>query len=81
MLEILLIIVVTACDALRDRWIFDLGAGRWTRKQWRWHAVKWIAFYLPLIYVLTRSGLGWVATVALAIVCLGLWRWLYGREW
>lgn len=79
MLEIALIIVVTACDALRDRWMFELGARRWTRKQWRWHVVKWIAFYAPLLYVLAKSGLSWEIP-PLAVLCFGLWQGLYGRE-
>lgn len=83
MIELAIIIIVTICDALRDRWTFDLGPA-WTKKQWRWHIVKWLAFYLPLLYIVVKMGVGRM-TAVLAIVCFFLWRGIYyykrGETW
>ena len=64
---VVIIIVVTVCDALRDRWITrNVG---W----WQWHIVKWIAFYTPLV-VLTVLFIPWVWWPPLVIVAEILWR-------
>jgi hypothetical protein len=74
MTEVFLIVLVTICDALRDRWVFDIKlSDRWTWKHWRWYIVKWIAFSLPLIYVVIESPMRLVAA-PLAIFCVWLWR-------
>ena len=78
MTEIAIILVVTVCDALRDRWHGDLGKlERWTEKQWRWHVVKWISFYSPLVYILLQLRSECSSVAFLAIFCLILWRVVY----
>lgn len=45
---ILIIAIATIFDAWRDAWI---NAAWWPR-----HVVKWVAFYVPLIYLLYKDG-------------------------
>ena len=47
---IIIILVTTFFDALRD-----LSFKNW----WRRHIVKWIQFYLPLIYLMTMLNWYW----------------------
>ena len=43
-----IVMVVTICDAYRDRWMPDRCRGE-KRRQWHW--VKWVAFFTPLGYM------------------------------
>ncbi len=66
----LIVIVVTCCDAFRDRW---------TSRQvnwWQWHIVKWIAFYTPLV-ALTVLFIPWIFWIPLVIVARIVWRAIY----
>ncbi|MBN1465995.1 hypothetical protein JXA02_09550 [candidate division KSB1 bacterium] len=68
-----IVVIVTASDALRDRWVVrQVG---W----WQWHIVKWIAFYPPLV-VLTVRYIPWIYWIPLVAVCWILWRVLYRLE-
>ena len=69
-LAALIVVVVTASDAFRDRWVSrQVG---W----WQWHIVKWIAFYPPLA-VLTIRYIPWAYWAPLVAVCWILWRVIY----
>jgi len=66
MLEIILIVVVVIADALRDAW--------WNRTNfWQCHIPKWIAFGLPIIYILWKSCLAIHWIISLAVFCHFLW--------
>ena len=65
-----IVLVVTAADALRDRW--TSRRVNW----WQWHIVKWIAFYTPLV-ALTVFFIPWESWFALAIGAWLLWRAIY----
>lgn len=83
MVEIVIVFVVTITDALRDRWHGELGDTGpffdWTKKQWRWHLVKWIAFYTPLVYVVARAQLELVWLLVLSVFSFFLWRLVYSK--
>ncbi|MBN1560413.1 hypothetical protein JW998_09195 [candidate division KSB1 bacterium] len=65
-----IVVIVTASDALRDRWVSrQVG---W----WQWHIVKWIAFYPPVI-ALTIRYIPWPYWIPLTAVCWILWRVIY----
>ena len=74
---ILAVIVITVFfDALRDGWYGRIG---W----WKWHIVKWIAFYTPIIYILWVN-FAWYWILAMAIPAWLLWRLglrLTGQKW
>ena len=65
-----IIIVVTCCDALRDRW--SSRNVEW----WKWHIVKWIAFFVPLV-ALTVLFVPILYWIFLAAFCSFLWNFLY----
>ena len=68
----------------------DSGVSRWAG-WWPWHRVKWIAFYTPLLLVLSvcwkLSGYPWTGFIfwvpALALACYLVWRAGYekGASW
>jgi hypothetical protein len=69
--EMVLGLVVVMCDALRDRWV-DRRVG-W----WRWHIVKWLAFYTPFVYVIVTDRLPVLPVFGYAVFCCVLWRIAY----
>ena len=69
MLEIVAVVVVlvaTAFDALRDSWMRSEG---W----WKRHAVKWISFYLPLTYIMVLDT-HWHLWLPLVLMSWVVWR-------
>lgn len=63
---IILIIIVSALDALRDAW--------YGQKDFRtWHLVKWAAFYPPLI-VLLVTFVDWHWWVPVVVAAWIAWR-------
>ncbi len=79
---IAIIIIATFFDALRDGWKEqDVGF-------WKWHTVKWIAFFLPLIYCVYRLivlGISFWPMVVVVLVSWILWQFVIhvicGRNW
>lgn len=80
---ILVIILISVIfDAYRDSWIHRKPGISWLR----WHLVKWTAFFSPLVllsYFYFQEGDFSVAMVVIflvfALVCLFVWRRIYGK--
>ena len=77
-----LFIVVSIFDALRDRWLPVHSDSKWWYfqydwKWWRWHLVKWVAFFLPLMELLRLSGWHWLQISIAAVLCLLIWMTTY----
>jgi hypothetical protein len=72
MIEIVIFFVVTICDACRDRWFGRVG---W----WQWHAVKWVTFYLPLVWIAWHVEFNRLLLIPIAMLCLFVWREIYYR--
>ena len=69
---ICLIIIVVIFDALRDAW--------WNMTNfWQCHIPKWIAFFLPIIYILWDIKLQWYWIIVLAVGCNILWRFVANK--
>ena len=76
------ILIAVIFDAYRDSWVHRKPGISWQR----WHLVKWIAFFSPLVllsYFYFREGGFTVAMVVIfsifALVCLVVWRMIYGK--
>jgi hypothetical protein len=71
----LTIAIITVCDAARDAWLHSRKPGvGW----WEWHIVKWVAFYIPLVWLcMVYLPLWW--TLLLALLCYGLWNLVYNK--
>lgn len=72
-----IIVLSSAADALRDAWMRSEG---W----WKRHAVKWVAFYTPLTFILVIH-LPIVTWIPVAVASWIVWRLslrhIGGKEW
>ena len=66
-----IILISTATNALHDRWIIRRKVG-W----WKWHIVKWIMFFPPLIFI-AEYFVRWYFWGPLVIISWILWRSIY----
>lgn len=72
-----MIMIATVFDAARDATIGELP---WLAS----HAIKWIAFYTPLVYIVWRERWKPITVVAVASIGFLLWELtskLLGRPW
>jgi len=83
-LIVAVILTSTIMDAVRDRWLPKVCNGEdW----WRWHLVKWGAFFPPLI-LLSYFWLEYYhfqiiyifAMVVFAVLCNIIWRFVYNYK-
>jgi hypothetical protein len=76
-IAIAVILLSSAADALRDAWMRSEG---W----WKRHAVKWVAFYSPLVFI-TVVHLRIEIWIPLCIASWIIWRLsvthIGGKEW
>ncbi len=72
MIEIIIIIVSTICDALRDK---HFGEWDWLK----WHIVKWLDFYPPLAYVLFKSNMNLFYQLIVTIFSYLIWKYVYEK--
>jgi hypothetical protein len=70
MIEIFLILIVVITDVLRDKFF---GSIDW----WLWHVIKWINFYLPILYIVIKSKLSFYQIVVLSLFSTSLWIIIY----
>lgn len=75
-----IIFISVVFDAYRDSWIHRKPNISWLR----WHLVKWVSFFSPLIllsyFYFVKGGFTVVTVVVFAvfiIVCYLVWRWIY----
>lgn len=63
----------------------DAGIGRFSHVTWwRWHVVKWIAFYTPLVFILVKTLQYWALLfiVPIAMISWVLWQLgFHAGEW
>lgn len=67
---IALLIVATTADAARDA-LF--GNAPW----WTWHAIKWTAFFPPLVWLWWKELNNWTQRIIMPVVCYLVWVFVY----
>lgn len=73
----MVILLSSGFDALRDGWMRSEG---W----WKRHSVKWVSFYLPLMYI-TMLSIHWHYWLPLCVMSWIVWRLcitkIAGKQW
>lgn len=67
----LMFVFVSVADAVRDAWVARKAP--W----WRWHVVKWLAFYTPLVCIIVLAKLSLAEVTVAAISSWVFWRLAY----
>lgn len=76
-LTMVLLLLINAADALRDRWVDRRSGIGWLR----WHLVKWFSYFGLSVGWCVGFGYSLIQTAVLAVGCWVVWNvvYWYGR--
>lgn len=73
---VIILWITSLFDSMRDGWK-ESNIG-----YYRWHAIKWAAFFTPLLYLVHRLyvlGLHWILLLLVALISWIFWQYGYHK--
>lgn len=72
----IILILASFVDGARDAGIRRPSEVSW----WRWHIVKWVGFYMPLVYIIYVNFKGLNLLIVIFLAGLGWLAWQIGYK-